>query len=180
MTAATQWTNKLLKDALNSAPLETYKKGDPQEAFKGLMFMKFSTVSQAAQALGVLREAVGRENFGKDFKDKLWCDFEFPIEKRVCDGFLADFRMQLLGWQFPKQCLEIDKGLGLLKVEGKVVAKVAVDADGFGIQWVNAGLGTWELLQTSAEFKAIVNKAKDRLEKSQSRNRKGAGKGSLQ
>ena len=88
--------------------------------------------------------------------------------------------MQLLGWNFPKQCLDIDKELGLLKVEVKVVAKVHVDAKGFEIQWIDESWGDWELLQTSNEVQAIVKKAVGRLEESRSRNSKGTGKGSLQ
>ena len=61
-----------------------------------------------------MKDAVDHENHGKDPKDSAWRDFEFPIEKRVCDTFLVDFRKQLTAWQFPKPCLEIDKDLGIL------------------------------------------------------------------
>jgi hypothetical protein len=179
LEGATQWANKMFREAQNIAPLEVYKKGKSDEEFKGLLFMKFRNTSEATNALATLKDSVARENIGKDAKSRIWCDFEFPLEKRVCDGFLNDFRKQLLEWQYPKECIEVNKDLGLIKVGGIIVVKVEVKNFEFGVNW-DSQWETWEKLQASTELQAMMAKATDRLSKSKARIGKGLSKGSLQ
>lgn len=180
LAAATQWANKLLAAAQGTLPKEIYKKGPPDEAFKGLLFLKFKSSSEADVALGVLQAGVHQENLGKDVKSRLWVEFESPIEQRVCDGFLIDLRKQLIEWQYPPACIEIDKEIGVLKVATKAVVKVDVVDNEFRSTYVNEEFAKWQELQKSPELNAITNKAKDRLAKSRAKFSKGIGKGALQ
>jgi hypothetical protein len=59
--AATQWSKKLLGEAHGPAPKEVYKKGPQDEIFKGLMFLKFSSCSEAQQALEIVKHGVAKE-----------------------------------------------------------------------------------------------------------------------
>ena len=180
LEAATQWANKVIGAAQGILPREIYKKGAPDEAFKGLMFLKFSSCSEAASALGTLQAGVVKENIGKDAKNRLWVDFEAPIEQRVCDGFLIDLRKQLIQWEFPSSCIEIVKEVGGLKVAGKNVVQVEVVGNEFRSTYVNEEWAKWPELQDSAELKVITGKAKDRLAKSRAKFSKGIGKGAMQ
>jgi hypothetical protein len=179
LAAATQWVNKLVREAQNIAPLEVYEKGRPDEEFKGLLFMKFRNIPEATSALATLKDSLARENIGKDVRDKIWCDFEFPLEKRVCDSFLNDLRKQLREWEYPKECIEVNKDLGHIKVGGTIVAKVEVKNSEFGVKW-DSQWETWEKLQSSTELQAMMAKAKDKVDKNKSRIGKGASKGLLQ
>jgi len=175
-TAAVQWVNKISRDSRAAAPIDTYKKSRPEDPFKGVMFLKFRNIQEAENTLLILKDEVARENVGKDGQHRIWCDFEFPIEKRLCDGFLTDLRKQLLEWNFPKECIEVDKELGFMKVEGAMVVKVDVKGQEFDVQWVNAAWANCGQLQSSEELRAIKGKAVGRLAKSKARISKSLGK----
>jgi len=174
--AATQWTQNILAKAGVTA-LEIYKMGTPESEFTGMLFAKFTTPLDASLALKDLKTEAFKENNGKDFKNRVWCDFKAPIEHRICNSFLFSFRTQLIEWKFPKQCIDVDKDLGILKVEGKEVVKVEVVGDDFKITWIDPVWGTWEWLQSSKELAQITKVATDKLTTSRSQKKKGAGKG---
>jgi hypothetical protein len=157
LAAATQWVNKLFREAENTAPLEVYKKGKPDEEFKGLLFLKFRNSSEAKGALATLKDSMARENIGKDAKDKIWCDFEFPLEKRICDGFLNDFRKQLLEWQYPKNASRSTRTWASSRSEASLWPRLIKNFE-FGVKW-DSEWETWEKLQASTELQAMMAKA---------------------
>ena len=73
-----------------------------------------------------------------------------------------------------------EKDFGILKVAGKIVVRVSVDADGFNINWVNEAWGGWAQLQESIELIDMIKKGKGNLAKSKAKNSKGEGKGSFE
>ena len=66
----------------------------------------------------VLKEAIYKENFGKDFKHRVWVNFKSSIEKRVQSGFLFGLCSQLIEWKFPKESVRVEPETGLLKISG--------------------------------------------------------------
>ena len=72
----------------------------------------------------------------------------------------------------------MNKDLGFIKVEGKLVVKVEVKGHDFGVQWGDSW-APWELLQKSSELQAFLIKARGNLEKHKARTSKGTGKGPL-
>ena len=142
-----------------------------------MVFMKFHNANDASDALKALKDKVLKENYGKDAKDDLWCEFEAPIEKRVCTGFLRSLRNQLIEWKFPKECIEIPADQCVLKVEKKEVVMAAVTNGEFDVTWTAEAWSKWPELQTSQELATMIQTAKERLAKSRAKWSKGAGKG---
>jgi hypothetical protein len=171
--AAQQYLHKMLDPAI-TGHFEVFKMSNE---FKGVMFVKCLNHQEASIALGVLRQSVAKENVGKDFANRLWCDFKKPIETRVCDGFMGGLKTQLAEWKFPKTCMTYNSDSGVFKVEGKEVLKVSVIQNEFQYVWVDKLWGEWEQLQASPEFQELIKRAKDRLAQSQAFRSKGAGKG---
>ena len=136
-TASSKWVHKAV------TPKQVYKKERPEEEFKGLIFMKFGSPSDAEFAMKVLKEKLDKENVGKESKDHLWVDIEAPIEQRVCVRFLKGLRKQLLEWDFPKKAVSFDTDACTLKVEGKTVVEVVVADDAFKITWVAEQWKDW-------------------------------------
>ena len=178
--AATQWIERALRASNVTLPQDIYKKGKPEDPFKGMLFIKFPSVSEASPALTSLKSAASPENFGKGPKDRLWCDFEEPLEKRICKSFLFSLKSQLVEWKYPQGCVQVEKDLGVLKVEGKPVVKVAVVGAEFKIEWLVESWATWAILQNSAELLKIIADAKEKIAKSRERVSKGVGKAAMQ
>ena len=162
-TSAIQWIERTLRVSKVTLPQDIYKKGKPDEPFKGMLFIKFPSVSEACQALSSLKSAAFPENFGKGPKDRLWCDFEEDIEKRICKSFLFSLKTQLVDWKYPKNCVSVDKDLGILKVENKPVVKVSVVGDEFKIEWLMESWASWTLFQNSPELTKIIGVAKEKV-----------------
>ena len=127
-----------------------------------------------------MQEAVAKENFGKESENKIWVDFERPVEERACRGFLSALRKQLIEWEFPKECLKTVFDSGVLEVEGEPVVKVHVDKSGFQVSWVDQKWATWEGLQNSSELPAMIQKAKSKIADNRAKKTKGSGKGPAQ
>ena len=159
LDAATLWTNKVLQASKDHLPAETYKLGKPEEQFKGLLFMRFCSPSQATTALKSLKAAAFAENQSKESQDRLWCDFKTPIEERTCNGFLFGLRRQLIEWKFPSQCVKVEKECHLLKVAGKAIVQVRVQGDEFKVNWLSQEWAEWPQIQTSNELAAIMKVA---------------------
>jgi hypothetical protein len=177
MVAAVQWIDKVIKKASVASPQDIYKKGTPEEQFKGLLFMKFATIAEATAALTAVNETLLAENAGKPSKERLWCNFEQPIEKRACNGFLFALSRQLIEWKFPKECIEVNTEDGTMKIENKPVVTVTTDNYEIKIDWVMSSWEHWPELQSSKKFETIFNEAKDKLAKSKASVSKGIGKG---
>ena len=170
-TASSQWIHKVV------TPKKIYQKADPKEEFNGLLFMKFSNVADAEEAMRKLNEKAATENDGREWKDRLWVDVTAPIEQRVCIGFLRDLRNQLLEWEDPKKSVSVDPAACIMKVEGKAVVEAKVIDDDLRIVWSEDKWTNWQQLQSAPELNAIIEKAKGRLAKSRAATSKGAGKG---
>ena len=160
-----------------AGPQEIYKKGKPEEQFKGLLFMKFASSAEATAALTAVKETLIAENTGKAFKERLWCNFEHPVEKRTCNGLLFALQSQLIECKFPKECIEVNTDDGTMKIESKPVVNVTTENYEIKIDWLMPSWKNWTELQSSKEFETIVNEAKDKLAKSRASVSKGIGKG---
>ena len=125
LESSTQWIQKILGEAPN-----IFLKLKSTETFKGLLFIKFSSPADANTAIVKLKDAATKENQTRAQTNRMWVDFEAPIEKRAVKSFLSGFRFQLIEWKFPKECVSFDVDVGILKVEGKDVLKAEIVGDG--------------------------------------------------
>ena len=80
-------------------------------------------------------------------------------------------------WKYPKECVKVDVSEGVMKVAGEDVLKVSVIEDKVMLDWLDTSWTTWDLLQTSHEFKQLVHDAGEKVKKNRSQNSKGVGKG---
>jgi len=175
---AKAWVNRLLLDGKAAQPQDAYKKGKRDEEFKGLLFMKFANESQAEFALQVCKDKCDKENMRRPKENRLWANYDAPVEERTVNSFLLSLRWQLLEWGFDKKYIKVELEQGIMKAGGKEVLKVEVKESAFKLEWVNKTWGEWEALCNSPEYGRLVEKANEKLAKSKEGMNKGAGKGS--
>ena len=151
----------------------------PTSNFKGLMFLKFPTHTEASAALSILRQCISKENVEQNAKSRLWCDFKKPVEAWICGGFLGGFKTQLVEWKYTKQSVSytMDAGAGVLKFENKEVLRVAIVQGEFRVVWLDDRWAHWEDLQKPDELKGLLRRAQEKLAQMKAHHAKGAGKG---
>lgn len=172
--AAALWVEKALGYTYTA---NVFMMEQSTDNFKGLLFIKFQSPLDASKALTKLKEATENENRGRSLKKRIWVEFKAPIEKRVARGFVFGLRRQLMEWEFPSICINVEKDTGTLQVNKKDVVKAEVRGDEFTIEWLDPAWASWDILQQSKELEGLIKTSKDRLASSRASTAKGAGKG---
>ena len=173
---AETWINKALED-VHLPPNKIYKKGTPDEGFKGLIFVEFDTPGAAQQAQVHLQELSSKSLKPRVGSSRVWCNLDSPIEVRVVASLLLGLRYVLTQWGFEKRYLKVDTEAGIIKAGGKPIMRATVEADILNIIWLDPDWEKWSELQSAPEWAEVEKKARERLSQSRARASKGAGKG---
>ena len=182
LEAAKSWLSKGLSDCGAVLPIDMYKKGRPDEPFKGVMIMKFGAPEHAERAMAAVQDKCTKENQQSGAQpgaaNRLWCNFEETIEQRVSISFLFALRRELITWNYAAKSITIDTDKQVMKVQKKEVLKVVgVMGDEVKDEWLDASWAQWSQLQQSPELNKIREEASGKLARSRAETSKGAGKG---
>ena len=120
MEEATQWLQDKLWTLYGPRVVETYTKGD----FRGLLFAKFTSVTDRDNAVTLLRRACCQEN-----GQQVWMKPDLPIEPRTIKSFLFGMKYQLVQWGETKAAVWADPEAGTLQI-GKRFILTATIVDG--------------------------------------------------
>lgn len=92
-----------------------------------------------------------------------------PISN-ICNEFLYALKRQLCDWKtYGRNSLEVGTEEGLLFVNGYPVVRAKVEDDEFTLDWVDIEWMFWDELQESSELEAMIQDAKDKLERRRER-----------
>ena len=86
LEAAKTWISNLLKEKPAPPPVEMYSKGD---TFNGLLWLRYHCPRDANNALSVIKGVLPRGS-----TNKVWANFDLPIEQRVMNTFLFSLKAQ--------------------------------------------------------------------------------------
>ena len=110
-------------------PVEYFTKGE----FKGLVFLKFVSVSDRDRAIGRIKEA----RLTLEGKS-IWIREEASIKIRAMEKFILGLRKQLISWGYGTKEVkaDIDGHDKVLKVNGVCILEASVTQDGkLALKW---------------------------------------------
>ena len=110
-------------------------------------------------------------------EEAIWCKRDLPLNQRVPKSFLLGLRRQLITWGLTGSNIRVKDDNHTVTVEGNPVLKATVAANRLTLEWMSQDWKDWKELIDSSEFKKLVEKADEALQKAAEARGKGNGKG---
>ena len=140
-------------ESLAPQPEEVYCKGD----FKGLVFTKFPSQTDRAEAVKALKKAGLKEN-GRE----VWAKEHLPVEIRAPKGLFLGLKHLLNGWEI--HGAKVSEEMTELKVGTEPVLSVTISNNKLDIIWASAW-GEWKELVEDPDVLQLIEKAKQMVER---------------
>ena len=165
---AEKWVKAKIKENKFEEPTVLYHKGDE---FNGIVFVEFTTEKVAEEIAKQISIKL------KDNAEAIWCKKDLPLEKRVPLSFLLGLRRQLIDWGFAKSKIRVKEEHNTLSVGGSQILTASIRSTGLAIDWKREDWKEWTEFVDSSEFKKLMAKAEETLQKAADNKGKGDGKG---
>ena len=169
LQVAKDWLCETMKKAQIEGVTDVFSNGD----FKGLLFVKFSSVELRDAAMGKFNSLQTTFSDKKNFMNA-----DLPIQTRVPQAFLRSLKKLLVEWGFNSSSVQWNEDDHMLKVGGSEILKVGVNSEfAFEIKWLSPKWEAWEPFTQDEQFKAIFKFAESKIQDAAKRFDKGKGKG---
>ena len=137
-----------------------------------MLFVKFASFQKRDAAIQVFNALQSK------FSDKLsFMNPDLPLQERIQNIFLSNFKRLLVSWQFPKTSVKYETSEHILEVAKKQVLKVQVVDSKFEVVWTDKSWETWKECVEDSEYQKLVSDAQGRLTEAMTRDYKGKGEG---